>query len=153
MTAGTGTIVCVDDQAEVRRLLGEVFRARGNEVVVKDLGSTNGTFVNGEKVTEMVLKPGQILRLGQVELRLETGAGPSTPSAPPPAPAKKPLDKSMALPQGVKAADMSKTIELGKNTGFSKRTNKANKIFLVVGVVFGLLVITMIIIAWINFNK
>ena len=34
----TGTIVCVDDQAEVRRLLGEVFRARGNEVVSFDDG-------------------------------------------------------------------------------------------------------------------
>jgi DNA-binding NtrC family response regulator len=33
-----GTIVCVDDQAEVRRLLGEVFRARGREVVSFDDG-------------------------------------------------------------------------------------------------------------------
>jgi len=37
MTTG-GTIVCVDDQAEVRRLLGEVFRARGREVVSFDDG-------------------------------------------------------------------------------------------------------------------
>ena len=44
---------------------------RGNDVVVKDLNSTNGTFINGEKITESVLKPGQILRLGQIELRLE----------------------------------------------------------------------------------
>jgi DNA-binding NtrC family response regulator len=33
-----GTIVCVDDQAEVRRLLGEVFRARGKDVVSFDDG-------------------------------------------------------------------------------------------------------------------
>ncbi len=33
-----GTIVCVDDQAEVRRLLGEVFRARGTNVVSFDDG-------------------------------------------------------------------------------------------------------------------
>ena len=33
-----GTIVCVDDQAEVRRLLGEVFRARGSNVVSFDDG-------------------------------------------------------------------------------------------------------------------
>ena len=32
---------------------------RGSDVVVKDLNSTNGTFINGEKVTEGVLKPGQ----------------------------------------------------------------------------------------------
>src|SRR5258707_2664749 len=46
---------------------------RGNDVVVKDLGSTNGTFINGEKIDEGVLKPGQILRVGMIEMRLETG--------------------------------------------------------------------------------
>jgi len=45
---------------------------RGSDVVVRDLNSTNGTFINGEKVTETVLKPGQVLRLGQIEMRLET---------------------------------------------------------------------------------
>src|SRR5436189_1053694 len=50
---------------------------RGNEVLVKDLGSTNGTFINGEKVEEAVLKPGQILRLGMIEMRLETGEAPT----------------------------------------------------------------------------
>ena len=44
---------------------------RGNDVVIHDLNSTNGTFINGEKISESVLKPGQTLRLGQVELRLE----------------------------------------------------------------------------------
>jgi two-component system, NtrC family, response regulator len=34
----TGTIVCVDDQAEVRRLLGDVFRARGRDVASFDDG-------------------------------------------------------------------------------------------------------------------
>src|SRR5207253_1777783 len=59
---------------------------RGPEVVVRDLNSTNGTYINGEKVTESVLKPGQVLRLGQIEMRLETES-PSTgsPSSAPPA--------------------------------------------------------------------
>ena len=47
---------------------------RATDLLVKDLNSTNGTFINGEKVVEAVLKPGQILRLGQVESRLESGA-------------------------------------------------------------------------------
>jgi len=34
----SGTIVCVDDQAEVRRLLGDVFRARGRDVASFDDG-------------------------------------------------------------------------------------------------------------------
>src|SRR5262250_2221634 len=45
---------------------------KGSDVVVKDLNSTNGTFINGEKITESPLKPGQVLRLGQIEMRLET---------------------------------------------------------------------------------
>src|SRR5216684_4409508 len=66
---------------------------RGSDVVVRDLNSTNGTFINGEKITETVLKPGQVLRLGQIEMRLETDSTtastapsttPSTPSTPPP---------------------------------------------------------------------
>src|ERR1035441_4462326 len=55
---------------------------QGNEVLVRDLNSTNGTFINGEKVTEKVIKPGQILRLGQIEMRLETDA-PAVPSKKP----------------------------------------------------------------------
>ena len=42
---------------------------RGNEVVVRDLNSTNGSFINGEKITEKALKLGQTLRLGQIEMR------------------------------------------------------------------------------------
>src|SRR5256712_14002640 len=49
---------------------------KGSDVVIKDLNSTNGTFINGERVTEAVLKPGQILRLGMIEMRLETGEAP-----------------------------------------------------------------------------
>src|SRR5438445_8294489 len=56
---------------------------RGSDVVVKDLGSTNCTFINGEKITEAVVKPGQILRLGMIEMRLETGdAAPGSAAAP-----------------------------------------------------------------------
>jgi CheY-like chemotaxis protein len=72
---------------------------RGNELVVHDLLSTNGTFVGGRMVTEAVLQPGQILRLGQVELRLEftspAAAAPGSKTvaatdAPSSAPEKKP---------------------------------------------------------------
>ena len=52
-------------------------RLRGDELVVRDLQSTNGTFVAGQKISEGVVKPGQSLRLGEVELRFETVASPS----------------------------------------------------------------------------
>lgn len=41
-------------------------------VVLRDLESTNGTFVNGERIREIELTPGQIVRLGDVELLVET---------------------------------------------------------------------------------
>ena len=49
-------------------------RLRGEELAVRDLLSTNGTFVGGQKISEAVLKPGQTLRLGDVELRFEMTA-------------------------------------------------------------------------------
>ena len=56
---------------------------RGGEIFIKDLNSTNGSYVNGAQITESVLKPGQTLRLGQVELKLEAeGASASIPGAP-----------------------------------------------------------------------
>ncbi len=44
---------------------------RESGVTVRDLGSTNGTFINGQPVQEAELSAGQILRLGEVELRVE----------------------------------------------------------------------------------
>jgi pSer/pThr/pTyr-binding forkhead associated (FHA) protein len=41
-------------------------------VVLRDLESTNGTFVNGERIHHITLQPGQELRLGDVELLVET---------------------------------------------------------------------------------
>ncbi len=41
-------------------------------VYVRDCDSTNGTFVNGEPVMEAWLDPGQTLRLGDVELLVES---------------------------------------------------------------------------------
>ncbi|MEI6196664.1 MAG: response regulator [Verrucomicrobiota bacterium] len=49
-------------------------RVRGDELIVHDLQSTNGTFVDGKKVTDGVVKAGQTLRVGEVELRFEAAA-------------------------------------------------------------------------------
>ena len=67
---------------------------RGSDIVVKDLGSTNGTFINGEKITEAVLKPGQTLRLGNIELKLDVPGAPATAPAASPAPATTPTTPS-----------------------------------------------------------
>src|SRR3989475_7515646 len=121
---------------------------RGHDVVVKDLNSTNGTFINGEKVAEAVLKPGQILRLGQVEMRLESAAAAAAAAS---AASKKPLEKTMVI--GIKAQDLdqgARPVSFEANAAFSKKSNKANKIFIAIGIALGILIIAFLIIA---FNK
>src|SRR5271157_150023 len=41
-------------------------------VYIRDCNSTNGTFVNGQRVMEVWLDPGQTLKLGEVELLVES---------------------------------------------------------------------------------
>jgi hypothetical protein len=56
-----------------------------NSVSIHDLGSTNGTFVNGAPVQEHKLENGQTIRLGSVEMAFYTDAPkpvPTTPAAP-----------------------------------------------------------------------
>lgn len=43
----------------------------GGTLQVKDLGSTNGTFVNGKRIAAAAeLKAGDVLRVGRVELKI-----------------------------------------------------------------------------------
>jgi predicted component of type VI protein secretion system len=114
---------------------------RGSEVLVRDLSSTNGTFINGEKVTESVLKPGQVLRLGQLVMRLESDA---------PAPSsKRPLDRTTVITGGVSLSDLDHTGQTDlfhpRGTGFSKRSNEGNRIFIIVAIIVGVVIGVMLV--------
>jgi len=50
-------------------------RAQGAELLVRDLVSTNGTFIGEQRISEGVVKAGQTLRLGDVELQFEAAGG------------------------------------------------------------------------------
>jgi len=113
---------------------------KGADVVVRDLNSTNGTYINGERVTEAVLKSGQILRLGQIELRLDTGA---TDAA-----GKKPVDGTMVMQRGVSLTDLEQGARGGFDTagkGFSKKDNKVNKIFWVGAIAVGVVILGLLL--------
>ncbi len=78
--------------------------------IIKDLGSTNGTFVNRAKVTETALQPGQTIHLGGVEMVFHAEAPNPLPvtarvveraTAPQPLPAVPPPMPPMAIPTPV----------------------------------------------------
>jgi hypothetical protein len=133
---------------------------RGNDIIIRDLNSTNGTFINNEKISEMLLKPGQTLRFGQVELKIDDGKPVSAPpppapgGAPAPAPVapKKSLEGTMIIPRGVSLEQLEQggTRAPGfdtKGTGFSKKTNKVNTYFIIGGVVFFIIIVGLILYA------
>ena len=51
-----------------------------NGLTVHDLGSSNGTFVNGNKITEAPIVPGDVIAFGKVSFRLE-GESPKVQTA------------------------------------------------------------------------
>ncbi len=134
---------------------------RGSDVVVKDLNSTNGTFIGDEKITESVLKPGQTLRLGQVELRLETGAAgtptASVPSAAPTPPRGKKKDSTMVMPRGVSLSDLESggehTVVLDANKAFSKKHDRVGIYFWVFAGVVILVIVVLLMIAFSQIKK
>lgn len=115
---------------------------RGSEVIVKDLNSTNGTFINGQQMTgEAVLKPGQILRLGQVEMRLESDEAKAATGG------KKLPDQTMIIPQGVKLGGDTgtKPVHFGGTSPFEKKSDKGTKTFIIVAIVVGAIIICAIV--------
>ena len=130
---------------------------RGSDIVIKDLNSTNGTFLNNEKISEVVLKPGQTLRFGQVELKIDDGkpvpaASAPAGAAPAPAPSahKRQTDATLVIPRGVSLSDLAEAGTarppgFDTNAAFSKKSNKVNRYFLIIGIIVGVVIIGLII--------
>jgi pSer/pThr/pTyr-binding forkhead associated (FHA) protein len=64
---GLSADVRLDDQTVSRK--HAVIVRRGDEAVILDDRSMNGTWLNGERVTEAVLRDGDEIMLGRVGLR------------------------------------------------------------------------------------
>lgn len=61
--------VVPDDSVSSAHCFIDVSEAR---VLVRDLGSTNGTYLEGMRVVETLVVPGQVMRFGLVEYRVES---------------------------------------------------------------------------------
>jgi pSer/pThr/pTyr-binding forkhead associated (FHA) protein len=133
---------------------------RGTDILIRDLNSTNGTFINDEQITEKVLRPGQKLRFGQVELKIEDGTTTTAPApapapfggkapGPAPAPAKKPAENTLVIPRGVSLNELehggARPAGFDTKTAFAKKKNKSNKYFLIGGIIVGVIIVGLII--------
>lgn len=65
---GTGITLAADVQASRRHAMITATQAG---MQLQDLGSTNGTYVNGVKVTTALLRMGDIIKIGSSEFRVE----------------------------------------------------------------------------------
>jgi pSer/pThr/pTyr-binding forkhead associated (FHA) protein len=97
-TPGVGSL---GGDSEISRVHARVHHDASGQLTVEDLGSTNGTFVNGNRISSPTpLRPGDQLRVGQTTLTVEGGAAegatavgqpiPAAVAAPPPAAAAVP---------------------------------------------------------------
>ena len=67
----------VVDAALVSRVHCRLTLSDTNELLLEDLGSTNGTFVNGEKVPTAVLSDGDKVTVGRIEFVVNEAGGSS----------------------------------------------------------------------------
>jgi hypothetical protein len=68
---------------------------RGADIFIKDLDSVGGTLVNDRAVTEQLLRPGDVIQIGETKLRLECAELADQQTLPPERPGE---DLPMALP-------------------------------------------------------
>jgi pSer/pThr/pTyr-binding forkhead associated (FHA) protein len=66
--AGASWIIQSKDETPIiYRLHCRLTADKSDQLIVEDLDSTNGTSVNGARVTRHVLKAGDLLKVGRVE--------------------------------------------------------------------------------------
>jgi pSer/pThr/pTyr-binding forkhead associated (FHA) protein len=50
-----------------------IFVLSGTDIVLRDLNSSNGTYVNGESIGEVILRPGDLIQVGTVQIKFDPG--------------------------------------------------------------------------------
>ena len=113
-----GNYIVLDHQS-VSGSHGELV-LRGQDVYIRDLGSTNGSYIDGSKVAESPVQPGEVITFGEVQLKLEG--------------ARKVQSLNKHLEQGVKLGDLGAAPK-GPAKGFTKKSDKTGRYFIIAGIV------------------
>jgi pSer/pThr/pTyr-binding forkhead associated (FHA) protein len=102
---------------------------RGQDVYIRDLGSTNGSYIDGSKVAESPVQSGEVITFGEVQLKLEG--------------ARKVQSLNKHLEQGVKLGDLGSAPK-GPAKGFTKKSDKTGRYFIIAGIVVTIILIGVI---------
>src|SRR4051812_19949565 len=85
---------------EISRRHAQISRTPEGRLYISDLGSTNGTFVNGERISGSAwLNPGDVVKVGQSTLKVTGGAGAPGATSTPPPPAAAPTRAPTSAPE------------------------------------------------------
>ena len=87
----------------------------GDSLKIRDLGSRNGTFLNGKRVEEETAKAGDFIQVGPVLFALQIDGLPATIVSPPAARGKKAGKPAKAKPK----ADTEELTDLGGSGSFA----------------------------------
>ena len=117
------------DDVNVSRKHAVIEQRENGEWRVTDLGSTNGTFVNGERVVQAVLTDGDRIGLGESEIEVSLSGAAATDAAPPKGDeaSQEPVDKLKASigkrPKGPVGQEIR---GLGQDSFYDKRSDRGD---------------------------
>jgi pSer/pThr/pTyr-binding forkhead associated (FHA) protein len=105
--------IAMPDNKKSSRDHAKIWRSGPNRYECADVGSTNGTFVNDDKITRTALKDGDLIRVGEVEFLFQLDEA-EKPKAPPPKEKPNLADvlRGKAKPEGMAAATGAAAIEI-----------------------------------------
>jgi pSer/pThr/pTyr-binding forkhead associated (FHA) protein len=118
------TVMGRREDCDLRIPLGEVSRkhcrliADGETLKIEDLGSSNGTFLNGQRIQETQVNPGDVIQIGPVLFVVQIDGVPADEDIQAPtmaaAPAPDPEDTNMAVAAAAAAATGISTRDSGE---------------------------------------
>jgi pSer/pThr/pTyr-binding forkhead associated (FHA) protein len=136
--------ICLDDGA-ISSHHAELTR-KGEDYVVRDLNSTNGTRVNGQRVVETRLYHGDGVAFGHLQLQYFS----SSKSAPQPLPS--PLKKTVDL-SSIAPGTTSRPATYGSSSPFTKQQKSDNKSKTVFTITVIILVVLAVVLLALFVNK
>lgn len=96
---------------------------RNGQVVLRDLDSHNGTLVNGQRIQEKILAPGDQLQIGLTQLTAQITQKPASPTAPVGQPSTPDFDVVLrVVPTAAQKPNPSETVRIALPPNIAPKT-------------------------------